>query len=54
MCAFHIWVHPGIPGCRAGRKGDSNNKINSLITHYPEKAGLHGSLLVAVGFLAAR
>jgi hypothetical protein len=48
--------HSGIPGCRARRKGNSNSnsKINSLITDYPEKAGLHGSLLVAVGFLVAR
>ena len=35
-------------------KGNSNSKINSLITDYPEKAGLHGSLLVAVGILVAR
>jgi hypothetical protein len=43
-------VHPGIPGIAPVAR----SREQLLITDYAEKAGLPGSLLVAVGFLAAR
>jgi hypothetical protein len=35
------------------RQDQLNDKINCLITDYPERAGLLGSLLVAAGFIVA-
>ena len=43
----------GIPGRRAGRKIKVNDKINCLITDYPERAGLVGSLRGHPSLLAA-
>jgi hypothetical protein len=43
-CLFQKnWILPGIPGRRASRKIKVNDKINCLITDYPERAGLPGS-----------